>query len=143
MITLIGKSLAKEGLQFMYTGSARGCESCRFKNTCIDPLEEGRIYVINDVKGGEHSCPIHEGGKVKVVDVEKADIEALVDSKKAFEGSMIAFDIPDCDEDCPIRDLCFPRGLFKDDKCKIVKSIGKPDRKCIKGFDLSLVLLRR
>ena len=97
--------------------------------------------MITDVKNSEHPCPVHEGGKVKVVEVEKAEIETLFDSKRAFEGSMIVFDIPDCDEECTMRDLCFPEGLYMNEKCKIVKNIGKPDKKCVKGLDLSLVIL--
>lgn len=142
MITLIGISLAEEGLKFIHYGASAECEACRFKNTCIDSLETGRMYVVKDVKTGEHPCPIHVGGKVKVVEVERADIEALVDSKKAFEGSMIELKFPDCDIGCTMRDLCFPEGLFEGDKCKIVKSEGKSLNKCIKGFELSLVFLK-
>ena len=50
MITLIGKSLANKGLKFMNYGATSECESCRFKNTCIDPLEVGRMYIIKNVK---------------------------------------------------------------------------------------------
>jgi uncharacterized protein (UPF0179 family) len=99
------------------------------------------MYTITDVKGTEHPCPIHEGGKVKVVEVERADINALVDSKKAFEGSMIVFEFPECDKECTMGELCFPEGLYGGDKCKIVKTSGKSPNECIKGLNLSLVLL--
>lgn len=142
MITLIGINLAEKGLEFMHYGASASCEKCRFKSTCIDSLEEGRIYIISDVKDTAHPCPIHDGGKVKVVDVDKADIKALIDSKKAFEGSNIPFNFPQCDVDCEMRNLCFPEGLYKDDKCKIVKNIKTPPEKCVKGYDLRMVLLR-
>lgn len=142
MITLIGKNLAEKGLKFVHYGPAADCKECRFKNTCIDPLEEGRVYIIQDVKDTEHPCPIHEGGKVKVVEVERAEIEALVNSKKAFEGSMILFEPPDCNKECTMRDLCFPEGLFEGDKCKIVETLGKSPNKCINGLNLKLVLLK-
>ena len=77
MITLIGNCLANKGLKFMHYGATSECESCRFKNTCIDTLEEGRMYIIKNVKNGEQPCMIHEGGKVRVVEVEKARIESL------------------------------------------------------------------
>lgn len=141
MITLIGKNLAEEGLKFMHYGASAGCEACRFKSTCIDSLEVGRVYVITEVKDTEQSCHIHEGGKVKVVEVERADIEALVDSKKAFEGSMVTVEFPNCDKECTMRDLCFPEGLYEGDKCKIVKTIGKSVNECINGLNLSLVFL--
>ncbi|MGF7118434.1 UPF0179 family protein [Methanobacterium oryzae] len=141
MITLIGKNLAEKGLKFMHYGASAECEACRFKSTCIDSLEAGRVYVITDVKDTEQPCPIHECEKVKVVEVERADIEALVDSKKAFEGSIITVEFPNCDKECTMRDLCFPEGLYEGDKCKIVKNIGKPVNECIKGLNLSLVFL--
>jgi len=142
LITLIGKNLAEKGLKFVHYGPSAECEECRFKNTCIDPLEEGRMYIITDVKDSEHPCPIHEGGKVKVVEVERAEIETLVDSKKTFEGSIVVFKFPECEKECTMRDLCFPEGLFEGDRCKIVKSIGKTPNKCINGLDLKLVLLK-
>lgn len=141
MITLIGKSLATKGLKFLHYEIATECERCRFKNTCIDSLEKGRMYIIKNVKDTEHYCPIHEGNKVKVVEVEKSLINALVDSKSAFEGSMLVFNFPDCEDQCLMRDLCFPEGLKNGDKCKIVKNKGKPKNKCIKGFNLTEAVL--
>lgn len=142
MITLIGINLAIEGLEFMHYGAAALCEKCRFKNTCIDTLEEGRIYVITKVKDTQHPCPVHEGGKVKVVQVEKSDIKALIDSKVAFEGSNIIFNPPQCDKECELMHLCFPNGLYSDDKCKIIKNLGKPPVECAKGLELRQVLLK-
>lgn len=142
MITLIGKNLADKGLVFRHYGASSECEKCRFKGTCIDPLESGRMYIIKDVKDTEHPCPIHEGGKVKVVEVDRAYIKAAVNSKKAFEGSKIVFFPPECDEDCSMKDLCFPEGLYREDKCKIVKKVSKLNKKCAKGLDLTTVLLR-
>ncbi len=141
MITLIGETLAIKGHKFIHCGPSSECEKCRFKSTCIDSLEEGRMYIITDVKETEQPCPIHEGGKVKVVEVERADINALIDSKKAFEGSMIQIEFPECDKECTMMDLCFPEGLYEGDKCKIVKNNGKSPNKCVKGLNLSLVTL--
>ncbi len=143
MITLIGNYLAKKGLKFLYYGAASQCEKCRFKVTCLDSLEEGRMYQIRDVKNTEHPCLVHNGGKVQVVDVEKAPVKTMIDSKKAFEGSNIIFSPSDCEEECSMRELCFPEGLYHEDKCKITKKIGKPKEKCPKGFNLSVVLLKQ
>ena len=142
MITLIGINLAEEGLEFLHYGPATACEKCRFKNTCVDTLEEGRIYIIKEVKDTQHPCSLHEGGMVKVVDVERSDIETLIDSKKAFEGSNIIFKPPKCDIDCEMKHLCFPKGLYKNDRCRIVKNVGKAPVKCEKGRDIRLVRLR-
>lgn len=141
MITLIGATLAQEGQEFMHLGCTSACEKCRFKATCIDSLEKGRIYVITSVKDTEQSCPIHEGGKVKVVEVERSNIKALIDSKIAFEGSNIIFKPVECDDKCKEKELCDPEGLYVDDRCKIVKNLGKSKVKCSNGSDLSLVLL--
>jgi uncharacterized protein (UPF0179 family) len=142
MITLIGINLAQKGLEFTHYGEASACGNCRFKSTCIDALEEGRVYRVEDVKDTQHPCPIHEGGKVKVVEVVKADIMALIDSKIAFEGSNIIFKPVNCEDNCKETDLCHPEGLNENDRCKIVKNLSKTQIKCVKGLDMSLVLLR-
>ncbi len=142
MITLIGKSLANKGLKFMHYGASSECESCRFKSTCIDSLEVGRMYIIKNVKKGEQPCPIHEGGMVKVVEVDNAYVRGLIDSNKSFEGSKIVFNPPECEEKCSLRDMCFPEGLYREDKCKIVRNMGKPREKCPKGRELNRVLLK-
>lgn len=142
MITLIGNKLADKGLSFMHYGAASQCKNCRFKNTCIDTLEEGRIYFIKEVKDTQHPCPLHEGGVVRVVEVERAFVKGLINTKKAFEGSNIVFKPPECDLECELRELCFPEGLQPHDKCKILKNLGKPPFKCPKGLNLSLVLLK-
>lgn len=141
MITLIGTNLAEKGLEFRHYGGASACQKCRFKSTCIDTLEEGRIYRIEEVKDTEHPCLIHEGGKVRVVVVEKAPIKALIDSKIAFEGSNIIFKPVKCEDQCIEKELCAPEGLYIDDRCKIIKNLGKSEVRCSKGLDLSLVLL--
>ena len=142
MITLIGKSLANKGLKFMHYGASSECESCRFKSTCIDSLEVGRMYIIKNVKKGEQPCPIHEGGMVKVVEVDNAYVRGLIDSNKSFEGSKIVFNPPECEEKCSLSDMCFPEGLYREDKCKIVRNMGKPREKCPKGRELNRVLLK-
>ncbi len=141
MITLIGNSLATEGLEFMHCGPVPACEKCRFKNTCIETLEEGRMYTITQIKDTQHPCAVHEGGKARVVNVEKANIKALIDSKIAFEGSNIVFNPPRCDRECDLRHLCTPAGLYENDRCKIIKNMGKSKVQCTKGLDLNHVLL--
>lgn len=142
MITLIGEKLARKGVRFLYCGPAEECENCRFRSTCIKPLEEGRMYIIRDVKDRDQRCPVHEGEKVVVVDAERASIETLIDSRKAFEGSIISFEAPDCSRECRMYDLCHPEGLREGDRCRIVKNLGKPDKKCPEGHELRRVLLQ-
>ena len=137
MITLIGKELAKEGQEFIFLGPADDCESCRFKSSCVGNLEENRKYVVCDVKDNEQKCPIHAGGHVVPVEVERASIDVLTQSKSIFEGSTFTYDAPDCDETCEYHDLCFPEGLIDGDKCIVLKNDGKYAKDCKKGYKLN------
>lgn len=142
MITLIGKKLADEGLKFVFYGASSQCMNCRFKATCIDSLEPGRIYRIKTVKNTTHPCPVHMGGEVKVVEVDRALIKIHIDSKKAFEGSSYSYKPRECQEECSMRELCNPEGLYLGDKCRIIKKLGKPSQKCPSGYDLTTVLVK-
>ncbi len=138
MITLIGKQLAKEGQEFIFLGPAEDCENCRFKSSCIGNLEENRKYVVVDVRDNEQKCPIHGEGIVVPVDVDRASIDLLTASKSIFEGSTFTYNAPDCDEeDCEFHDLCFPEGLFEDDKCIVLRNDGKHKQECKKGYKLN------
>lgn len=100
------------------------------------------MYIIKDVKDRTHNCPIHDEGKVKVVEVEKAKITALIDSKRAFEGSTIVYSPQECNnKHCKLRKFCFPEGLFPGDRCTIVKVLGKV-HECQENYDLTKVLLK-
>ena len=141
MITLIGKDLAKKGQEFVFLGPADECENCRFKSSCIGSLEENRKYVVTDVKENEQKCPIHSGGAVIPVEIDRAEIDVLTTSKNIFEGSTFTYNAPDCDEKCDFHDLCFPDGLIEDDKCIVLENHGKHKEKCKKGFNLNKLTL--
>ena len=141
MITLIGRDLAEKEFVFIFQGPTEICEDCRFKTSCIESLEAGRKYKIINVRDTEQKCQLHEGGTVKVVEVEKADINALIDSKKVHLGASLSYGPPDCDLDCMFHNLCFPEGLFPGDKCTFVKDLGKHDGACAKGFTLNKVIV--
>lgn len=82
MITLIGKDLAKKGQEFVFLGPAEECENCRFKSSCVGNLEVNRKYVVVGVKENEQKCPIHSGGVVIPVEIDRAKIDLLTPSKK-------------------------------------------------------------
>lgn len=136
MITLIGKDLAQKGVEFVYLGPAEECENCRFKSSCVDSLELNRKYVITDVKENEQSCPVHSQNVVIPVEIERAQIDVLTNSKNIFEGSTFTYDAPKCDEYCEFHDLCFPDGLMENDKCIVLKNQGK-HKECKKGYALN------
>ena len=141
MITLIGKDLAKEGQEFVFLGPAEECETCRFKSSCIGNLEENRKYVVTAVKENEQNCPIHAGGKVIPVEVDRAKIDILTTSKNIFEGSTFTYNAPECEEKCDFHDLCFPDGLIENDKCIVLGNGGKHKQDCKKGYKLNKLTL--
>ncbi|MDL2246857.1 UPF0179 family protein [Methanobrevibacter sp. OttesenSCG-928-K11] len=136
MITLIGKDLAEKGLSFIFYGPSKECESCRFKSSCVDSLEENRKYIIKDVRDNEQKCPIHDENIVLPVEIDRANINVLSNSKNIFEGSIFNYTPTECDEDCEFKNCCFPEGLIEGDKCIILENKGKHIGKCIKGYDL-------
>lgn len=141
MITLIGKSLAKKGQEFVFLGPAEECENCRFKSSCIGNLEQNRKYEIIDVKDNEQKCPIHAEETVIPVEVDRAKITLLTVSKNIFEGSTFTFNASDCDEEtCEFHDLCFPEGLQENDKCIVLGNDGK-HKDCKKGYNLNKLTL--
>ena len=141
MITLIGKDLAKKGQEFVFLGPADECEKCRFKSSCVGNLEINRKYVVVNVKENEQKCPIHSGGIVVPVEIDRAKIELLTTSKNIFEGSTFTFNAADCDETCEFHDLCFPDGLHENDKCIVLNNEGKNKGECKKGFKLNKLTL--
>ena len=141
MITLIGIDLAKEGQEFIFLGPAKECDECRFKSSCVGNLELNRKYVVTGIKENEQKCPVHSGGKVIPVEVERAERDVLTTSKNIFEGSTFTYNAPECDEACDFHDLCFPDGLVENDKCIVLENNGKHKEKCKKGLDLNKLTL--
>lgn len=141
MITLIGKDLAKKGMEFVYFGPADECDDCRFKSSCVGNLEKNRKYVITDVKDNEQKCPIHSQNAVIPVEVERAEIDILTTSKNIFEGSTFTYNALECDENCEFHDLCFPDGLIEKDKCIVLTNHGKHKGECKKGLRLNKLTL--
>ncbi len=121
MITLIGARLAKEGNEFIFEGQAPECDRCRLKNTCMG-LEKGRKYRIVKLKNDTvHECFVHDEG-ARVVEVIKAPVQAVIDSKKAVKGAKIRYQQPKFRdiEDEELFDLLNPEGIKNGDRCTIV-----------------------
>ncbi|MFW3145919.1 MAG: UPF0179 family protein [Thermoplasmatota archaeon] len=96
-VTLVGRSLAREGAVFLYAGQADECSNCRLKDICQN-LQEGKRYRIVKVREKDHDCPVHEDGKVSAVEVEEAPLEVSIPERKALEGAVVALE-----EECPLR----------------------------------------
>ena len=124
IITLVGKELAKEGLEFQYFGSLLECRGCKLRNVCFN-LEEGKWYRVVKVRDKEHDCKVHASGKVVTVEVEEIPVPLLVDVKTVVEGETLEFRHLNCrDVECEEKSLCNPHGLRDGTKIKVVKVEG-------------------
>lgn len=132
LLTVIGKSLAKEGLTFTYMGPLSNCKECKVKNICFH-LERGRKYRIMSSRDVLHECVIHEEGVV-VVEVEEVPLNAVINKKLAIEGSTITVELPKCRERrCEHYRLCIPLGVDSGQKKKVMKVVKKVE--CAAGHD--------
>ena len=141
MITLIGKAMAKEGLEFQYMGPLFECKDCKLKNVCFN-LDEGKWYRITKVRDKEHKCKVHDGEKVVTVEVEEIPVPIAINAKTLIEGESVEYRRINCREyECSEDDyeLCHPVGLRDGMKIKIVKVDG--EIKCKNGKKLKKVMV--
>ncbi len=124
IITLVGKDMAKEGLEFQYMGPLMECRGCKLKNVCFN-LDEGKWYRVVKVRDKEHECRVHNDGKVVTVEVEEIPVPILVAAKTVVEGEVLEYHRVSCHHaDCEDRELCMPMGLRDGTKIKVVKIVG-------------------
>ncbi len=125
IITLVGKELAKEGLEFQYLGPLMECRGCKLKNVCFN-LDEGKWYRVVKVRDKEHPCKVHEGDAVVTVEVEEIPVPVYLDLKTVVEGEVIEYHrIPCREPGCEKLELCKPPGLRDGTRIKIVKILGR------------------
>lgn len=137
-VTLIGKKLAKEGLEFRFGGCLSRCQSCELKNSCCG-LDKNRWYRITGVRDKEHKCKVHHED-VKVVEVEKIPVKTSASGRSIIEGSVITLDNKGCNNiECDNYKLCYPPGIEFGTKYNIEKVGKKID--CPEGKDLKEVEL--
>ncbi|MEF8874811.1 MAG: UPF0179 family protein [Candidatus Thermoplasmatota archaeon] len=138
-VTLIGKSLAKEGMKFRFGGCLSKCQDCELKNSCCG-LEKNKWYEVTGVRDKEHKCKVHQD-EVKVVEVEQAPIETAASEDSVIEGSVITLEDKECGKvDCEYFKKCYPSGIEFGTKYN-VEEIGEKIN-CEKGKDLKLVKLK-
>ncbi len=139
-ISLIGKDLAKEGLEFVFNGPLPTCSDCRVKNVCFN-LEQGHYYRIVKVRDQVNPCIIFNGDKVNTIEVEEvSEPFNIQNSKKLQEGATISLKSMKCDYiTCPNIEKC--NLLYgKEDTKVVVKNIGEAI-KCPKGYDMRKVIV--
>lgn len=140
-ITLIGSRLASVGNEFIYRGQASECEKCKLKNTCLN-LDKNKKYRIVGLRNGmDHDCLLHDIS-VHAVEVVACPIIVAIESRKAFNGSKLLYEEPECDKDCEHYDVCHPQGIASGEKYTIAAVMGDGPAVCPKGLTLKIVELR-
>ena len=145
LLSFVGESYAKEGFMFYFQGINPNCpDNCSFYATCQTNLEKNTVYRVVKVKDRTLDCPkkFHKE-PMRLVELEKPDIEVSMHNKDIYEGSIINFIPVSCDNnECSYIDYCSPPKLLvhKNEKTKIQDVIEKVEN-CPRGFHLSVVKL--
>ncbi|WP_172673807.1 UPF0179 family protein [Methanogenium cariaci] len=88
-ITLIGKALAQEGIEFVYKGEVHACEGCRLKKVCHNLSPHQRYRIVGGVRTNTlHSCPVHMDGAY-TVEVVEAAVPAAVPAERTILNSTV------------------------------------------------------
>lgn len=96
-ISLIGKDLAKEGMEFLFVGPLVHCSTCGIKNVCFN-LDSGRSYRVVKVREKLNNCFVFNGDKVKTVEVEEVEDQLTMQfGRTVQEGSTVAMKSLKCD----------------------------------------------
>ncbi len=140
-ITLIGSKLASVGKEFIYRGQAGECEKCKLKNTCINLDKDKKYRIVRLRQGMELECQLHEGS-VRAVVVTPCPIIVAIEGRKAFVGSKMVYEEPECDKECEYYLTCHPQGLAKGEKYTIASIEGDGPSTCPNGLTLKIVELR-
>jgi len=136
-VTLVGRVLAKQGVEFIYEGEAAECESCKVKKACNN-LQIGRKYRIVSVRSTNHECVVHLDGAT-AVEVMEAPITALINADMAMVNSKIRIDLSCNKSDCRSYPLCRPDGVLDGEKYTVTDVLGNASDICPKGRALKLV----
>jgi uncharacterized protein (UPF0179 family) len=140
-ITLIGSRLASVGNEFIYRGLAGECEKCKLKNTCINLDKNKKYRIVRLRHGTDLECMLHDVS-VRAVEVTACPIIVAIESRKAFNGSKMLYEEPECDKGCEHYETCHPQGLAGGEKYTIAAVMGDGPSPCPKGLTLKVVELR-
>jgi uncharacterized protein (UPF0179 family) len=139
-ITLIGTTLARPGLEFVYQGALPACDHCKVRKACNN-LRVGRKYRILSVRNTRHDCQIHLNGAC-AVECAESPVVALIGADMAIVNSRILFECACTRTDCKAYDLCSPDGIVEGDRYLVKEVLGNPPAPCAKGRAMKLVELR-
>jgi uncharacterized protein (UPF0179 family) len=141
-VTLIGATLAREGLEFVYEGSTCAeCESCKVRKVCHN-LQPGKRYRVVAIRSNtRHDCPVHHEAVV-AVDVTEAPVVALISADMAIANSRISYEFSCTRTGCRSYRLCRPDGIIEGAKYVVGEILGSAPDVCERGRSLKLVELR-
>jgi hypothetical protein len=88
-VTLVGRSLAQPGTEFVTGEETPGCKGCKYVSFCFN-IPRGTRLRVTGARGVEHPCLIHEDLKVAVVEVERSTFDAGVVAGFAKDGLTIS-----------------------------------------------------
>jgi hypothetical protein len=130
-VTLIGRLLARPGLEFIFEGELPECEHCRVR----------KYRIVSVRTAAPHDCSVHEGGTC-AVEVIESPIVALVNADMAIMNSRITFEFSCNKEECKSFELCRPDGVIDGERYLVGEILGNAPDICEKGRALKLVELR-
>lgn len=141
LLTLVPEAYAAQGSRFTFAGPNAGeeCAGCPFQKLCFG-LEPGRSYEVAGTRQVRHPCALHDGGKVRVVEVREVPFAASLE-RHHLRGTAAHWAPPLCRKpSCANWALCNPVGHAEGQRHQVVAQRGKLE--CPAGFDLEKVDLR-
>ncbi len=140
-VTVIGATLARPGLDFIYEGELPECEVCRVRKACHN-LQAGKKYRIVGIRTTtKHECQVHAGGAC-AIEVVESPIVALISADRAIVNSRILFEFSCSNRECKSYDLCHPEGTIEGERYVVGEILGNAPEGCERGRVLKLVELR-
>ncbi len=139
-ISLIGKDLAQQGLEFQFVGPLVQCSSCGIKNVCFN-LESGKSYKVTKVRDKLNNCSVFNGDKVKTVEVESIDDELTMQFGRTIqEGSTVTLKSMKCDHlTCQYIEKC-NLAHHKEGRKVTIKTVGSKVN-CPKKYNIRIVIM--
>lgn len=128
-MTLVPSRLAYKGFKFIFIGPSSLCKDCRYRNTCVEGMEVGRVYEVIEVSERKRfQCSVHE--EVSLASVRGAPLEVAIPTS-LVEGTTVLYKPADCDRlSCENYSLCRPEGLKPGDKLSVMN-----EKRIVRGCD--------
>ncbi|GAB7015714.1 UPF0179 family protein [Methanogenium cariaci] len=139
-ITLIGKALAQEGIEFVYKGEVHACEGCRLKKVCHNLSPHQRYRIVGVRTNTLHSCPVHMDGAY-TVEVVEAAVPAAVPAERTILNSTVVHKGGCTHRDCVNFELCNPEGIVPGEGYRIAEIDNGTILSCKLGKRMKRVLL--